>query len=145
MALKAYAKGGCVEVIGEHLYVEDADEVLLYFTAGTTYRMQDTQKETEAIIGKAAKRDFADLLSEHEADYRSLYGRVDFSLGDLSSYDAVPTDQRIEAAKKDRRISDLPSYTLISVGIFSLPAAEKALFRQPAGYLEQGHEPALGL
>ena len=100
MALKAYAKGGCVEVIGEHLYVKDADEVLLYFTAGTTYRMQDTQKETEAIIGKAAKRDFADLLSEHEADYRSLYGRVDFSLGDLSGYDAVPTDQRIEAAKK---------------------------------------------
>lgn len=100
MALKAYAKGGCVEVIGEHLYVEDADEVLLYFTAGTTYRMQDIQKETEAIIEKAEKRDFADLLSEHEADYRSLYGRVDFSLGDLSGYDAVPTDQRIEAAKK---------------------------------------------
>ena len=77
MALKAYAKGGCVEVIGEHLYVEDADEVLLYFTAGTTYRMQDIQKETEAIIEKAEKRDFADLLSEHEADYRSR--RIDYS------------------------------------------------------------------
>lgn len=130
MALKAYAKGGRVEVIGEHLYVEDADEVLLYFTAGTTYRMQDIPKETEEIIEKAAKRDFADLLSEHEADYRSLYGRVDFSLGDLSVYDAVPTDERIEAAKKDRRISDLPSYTLISDGIFSLPAAGKAPFRR---------------
>ncbi len=100
MALKAYAKGGRVEVIGEHLYVEDADEVLLYFTAGTTYRMQDIEKETEAIIEKAAKWGFADLLSGHEADYRSLYGRVDFSLGDLSEYDAVPTDERIEAAQK---------------------------------------------
>ena len=59
MALKAYAKGGRTEVIGEHLYVEDADEVLLYFTAGTTYRMQDTQKETEEIIEKAAKREKA--------------------------------------------------------------------------------------
>lgn len=98
MQLTAYAKGGSVSVIGEHLLVEDADEVTLFFTAGTTYRMERVEKEIGDIIRLASGKTWEELVKRHEEDYRSLYGRVDFSLGDLSAFDSIPTDERVKKA-----------------------------------------------
>lgn len=100
MQLTAYPAGGSVQVIGEHLLVEEADEVLLYFCAGTTYRMQDVEKEIDERIRQAAAKSYGELLDRHVADYRSLYDRVEFSLGDLSAFDAIPTDKRMQLAAK---------------------------------------------
>lgn len=98
MQLTAKAKGGSVCVIGEHLLVEDADEVMLYFSAGTTYRMENVEAEIDALIKAAAAKSFEELLARHTLDYKALYDRVDFSLGDLSAYDAIPTDVRMQRA-----------------------------------------------
>lgn len=98
MQITAKAKGGTVRVIGEHLLVENADEVTLYFAAGTTYYMEDVEKEIQAQIDRAAAMPYEQLKKCHIEDYRSLYGRVDFNLGDLSAYDRIPTDKRIEKA-----------------------------------------------
>lgn len=98
MQLTAVPVGGSVEVIGEHLLVENADEVTLYFSAGTTYRMKDLDKEIGEIINRACTRTYEELLAAHIEDYRSLYGRVDFSLGDLEEFDGIPTDKRMEKA-----------------------------------------------
>ncbi|MBQ9136243.1 MAG: glycoside hydrolase family 95 protein [Lachnospiraceae bacterium] len=121
MQLTAKAKGGSVCVIGEHLLVEDADEVMLYFCAGTTYRMENVEAEIDTIIKAAAEKSFGELLERHTADYKALYGRVDFSLGDLSAYDAIPTDVRMQSAtegKTDIGLSklyfDFGRYLLIS-------------------------------
>lgn len=100
MQMTAKAKGGTVRVIGEHLLVENADEVILYFAAGTTYYMKDVEKEIQAQIDAAAAMPYEQLKKRHIEDYRSLYGRVDFHLGDLSAYDSIPTDERIEKAGK---------------------------------------------
>ncbi|MBO5347943.1 MAG: glycoside hydrolase family 95 protein, partial [Lachnospiraceae bacterium] len=121
MQLTAKAKGGSVCVIGEHLLVEDADEVMLYFCAGTTYRMENVEAEIDTIIKKAAEKSFSELLERHTADYKELYDRVDFSLGDLSAYDAIPTDVRMQHAAEgeaDTGLSklyfDFGRYLLIS-------------------------------
>ena len=121
MQLTAKAKGGSVCVIGEHLLVEEADEVVLYFCAGTTYRMQNAEAEIDALIRTAAEKSYEELLGRHIADYKNLYSRVVFSLGDLSAYDAVPTDVRVERATEgsvDTGLSklyfDFGRYLLIS-------------------------------
>lgn len=98
MQLSALAVGGSVRVIGEHLLVEEADEALLFFTAGTTYRMDRVEKELKDIIGLAKDKSYEELLKRHEEDYRSLYARVDFYLGDLSGFDSMPTDERMKRA-----------------------------------------------
>ena len=138
MTLKAVAKGGSVAAIGEHLLVENADEVLLYFTAGTTYRMQDVEAECAAILNKAMEQDYGTLLGIHEEDYKRLYERVDFSLGDLSDYDSIPTDVRIEEATKgnadiglSKLYFDFGRYLLISCSREgTLPATLQGIWNQ---------------
>lgn len=100
MQLSAYAKGGSVKTIGEHLIVEEADEVCLYFAAGTTYRMEDVEATISKQILEAADKGYATLKEEHIADYQSLYQRVEFELGDISEFDAAPTDERIKKARE---------------------------------------------
>lgn len=45
MALRAKAVGGSVRVIGESLQVQGAEEVILYFTADTTYHYSGEEKD----------------------------------------------------------------------------------------------------
>lgn len=99
MQLTARTKGGSVCVIGEHLVVEEADEVTLYFAAGTTFRMEDVEKEIRAQIEAAAVLSFETLKHKHVEDYQKLYGRVEFGLGDLAEYDQLPTDVRMQNAR----------------------------------------------
>lgn len=96
MELAAYPKGGSVCVIGEHLLVEEADEVLLLFTAGTTYRMQDVEKELSSIIEKAYTAGYEKLKERHIADYRALFGRVDLHINGEEAQDGMPTDERLK-------------------------------------------------
>ncbi|MCH5275780.1 MAG: glycoside hydrolase family 95 protein [Lachnospiraceae bacterium] len=98
MQLSAFPIGGSVCVIGEHLLVEEADEVILVFCSGTTYRMKDLEKELADKIQKAAAKPYEKLFAAHTEDYGKLFDRVEFSLGDLSAYDALPTDERIRRA-----------------------------------------------
>ena len=100
MQLSAYAKGGKVQTIGEHLIVEEADEVCLYFAAGTTYRMEDVESTIDGQIMIASDKGYEALRAEHVADYQALYQRVNFELGDLSEFDAIPTDERIAKAQE---------------------------------------------
>ncbi len=98
MQLSAFSKGGSVKVIGEHLIVEDADEVCLYFGAGTTFRMDNVEAVLKQQINTAAKRGFQELRQEHIADYQNLYKRVAFELEDIANYEEIPTDVRLQKA-----------------------------------------------
>ena len=100
MMLSARTRGGTVRTVGEYLVVEGADEAVLYFAAGTTYRMTDVEREVLAQIDLAVAKDYETLLCRHVQDYRSLYKRVEFELGDLSAYDASATDERIMRARE---------------------------------------------
>ena len=45
MMLRVKVKGGNLRIIGETLQVQDADEILLYFSADTSYQIDKEQKE----------------------------------------------------------------------------------------------------
>ena len=107
MELKARTIGGQVKVIGENLIVEEADEAYLFFTAGTTYRMKNVNEEMDTILDKILQGDsdwsadrYEAIKDGHRKDYQSFFNRVEFSLGDLSVWDKLPTDERIKNAQK---------------------------------------------
>jgi alpha-L-fucosidase 2 len=102
MMLKASCKGGCVKVIGETLFVEEADEAILYFTAGSTFRMQNLKEELEATLDRAMSYSYENLKQRHVEDYQKLYHRVQFELDQISSYDNLPTDQRLQSAAEGK-------------------------------------------
>ncbi|MDO4303148.1 MAG: glycoside hydrolase family 95 protein [Bacillota bacterium] len=92
---------GKAKVIGEHLLISDASYVTLYFCGDTSYHVPSSMLEPSIIdrIQRASREDKDTLFKAHEEDYRSLYGRVEFDLGDLTKYDNIPTDRRILDAK----------------------------------------------
>lgn len=100
MMLIAEPKDGSVRVIGEHLIVEDASEVTLYFCADTTYHVLPVILEPSILqrIQEAGKRSYEELYSRHITDYGSLYNRVDFELNGAEAFDRIPTDERIRSA-----------------------------------------------
>lgn len=98
MMLKAVAEGGTCEVIGEHLIVNNADAVTLLFTAGTTFRFQDTKQQLHKILSKAAKQSYEELKERHINDYKRLYDRVNFELDGIESYEVLTTEERLKKA-----------------------------------------------
>lgn len=138
MILKGKTKGGTIETIGEHLIVENADEVTLYFSAGTTFRMTNLKEEIEELIDSAMSYDYEILKDKHIKDYQSLYNRVNFSLDDIEEYDKIPTDVRLEYAKEgkvDTGLSklyfDFGRYLLISSSREgSLPATLQGIWNK---------------
>lgn len=102
MMLQAESRDGKISVMGEHLLAKEAGEVILYFCGDTTYHVPEEELEASIKnrIRRAKEERYEALLKEHVEDYTSLYGRVKFDLGDLSEYDALPTDERILAAGK---------------------------------------------
>lgn len=98
MMLKASCKGGNVKVIGEHLIIEDADEAILYFTAGTTFRIKNFKETLSTTLDKAMSFSYETLKQRHIEDYQKLYNRVNFELKDIEQYDQIPTDERLKLA-----------------------------------------------
>ncbi|MGN1181082.1 MAG: glycosyl hydrolase family 95 catalytic domain-containing protein [Suilimivivens sp.] len=140
MILLAKSSDGKVSTMGEHLLVEDASEVIFYFCGDTTYHVSEEELESsiQKRLYKAKEAAYEKLLSEHIEDYVSLYGRVQFDLGDLSAYDAVSTDERILAAAEapadiglSKLYFDYGRYLLISCSREgTLPATLQGLWNQ---------------
>lgn len=140
MTLLAESRDGKVSTMGEHLLVEEAGEAVFYFCGDTTYHVSEGELEDSISerLHRARKEVYERLLKEHIEDYVSLYGRVQFDLGDLSQYDAVPTDERILAAGKDpadiglsKLYFDFGRYLLIACSREGgLPATLQGLWNQ---------------
>lgn len=140
MVLMAESRDGEVSTMGEHLLVEEASEVVFYFCGDTTYHISEDELECsiQERLNKAREETYEGLLKEHIEDYVSLYGRMQFDLGDLSEYDAVPTDERILAAGKasadiglSKLYFDYGRYLLISCSREGgLPATLQGLWNQ---------------
>ncbi len=140
MMLFADSRDGRVFTMGEHLLVEEAKEVIFYFCGDTTYHVpkEELEGSIEARIRRAEEEAYDKLQRKHTEDYVSLYKRVQFDLGDLSEYDAVPTDERILAAGRapadvglSKLYFDYGRYLLISCSREGgLPATLQGLWNQ---------------
>lgn len=106
--LKAVNKNGKVNYDGSELTVENADEVILFLSASTDYRLsypdytgRDYKLLTNQRIEQAVKKGFDKILKDHKNEYGQFFNRVDL---DLTQADAaeIPTDVRLESFKKTK-------------------------------------------
>ncbi|CAL1518964.1 glycoside hydrolase family 95 protein [Chitinophaga sp. MM2321] len=105
--LKAKVTGGKQSYSGNRLVVEQADEVILYLSASTSYlpnypvyKGRDYKKLTAAALGKAMAQSYSQLKKEHIADYQHYFNRVALQVADAGKADDVPTDVRVKRVKE---------------------------------------------
>lgn len=79
--VRAVPEGGSVRTVGEYIVVNAADAVTILLSAATTFYHEDYEARCEAYLESAAKKGYAGLLADHEADYAGLYDRVTFRIG----------------------------------------------------------------
>jgi alpha-L-fucosidase 2 len=102
------------------LAFDKCDSVTILLGAKTSYLADHTKGwrgahphgALTALMDKAAKKAFSELLGAHEKDYRSLYGRVSLDLG-TSGTGILPvssgSDQPLATGKMPVPLKDLPT------------------------------------
>jgi alpha-L-fucosidase 2 len=96
--LTIVASGGRVYTQGDYVLVENADEATVYFSSWTSYRKSDPQAAVLAALSAASKRDYADVLSDHVADYRQYADTFQLDFGQSTAAQrANTTSQRMTA------------------------------------------------
>ena len=91
--------GGTLRIIGETLFVDDADHAVILLTAQTSFRCGDPEAVCRQTLESAARQPYEQLRSTHAADYQSLFQRVTLSLDDdqpgADQLALLPTDERL--------------------------------------------------
>ncbi|MFS2186186.1 glycoside hydrolase N-terminal domain-containing protein [Mucilaginibacter sp. Mucisp84] len=93
--LKTKLTGGSVSATGNSLIIKNANEVIIYLSAGTDYKNKGFKEVVMQNMNAAIKKPYAQLKQEHTAKFKKLFDRVNISLG--SSKDEETTDKRLIA------------------------------------------------
>lgn len=94
----AKAYGGNIRTLGNKISVKNADEVMIVFSAKTSFYTKDYAESAEVDAEMALQCESDELLYRHTSDYRELFDRVELSLDDNSGDDDISeltTDRRI--------------------------------------------------
>lgn len=103
--LKVVVKGGTKAIKDRKLWIENADEVVIYLSSGTSFngfdkspgrQGKDPVTEARNNLSKSMNRDVASLRKEHIKDYRSLFNRVQLDLGSNPAVMQLPVDKRLK-------------------------------------------------
>jgi alpha-L-fucosidase 2 len=118
--LRAVSDSGTIRTIGEHLIVEGAKEVTLYFTVSTSFWSKEPEQTCKMQLENISCKSAATLYQKHVNDYQKLYDRVKLSFspqeseehGDIHSnvseeYNNIPTDERLERIRNGNTDPDL--------------------------------------
>jgi alpha-L-fucosidase 2 len=101
--LGVVSRGGSATLGAEGIRVRGADEAILFLAAGTTYQGPSRMpgKDFAAMgsmvawrLGAAKAKGFERMRSDHVADYRSYFDRVDLDLGRAADSE-LTTEKRI--------------------------------------------------
>lgn len=112
--IKAIHKGGTITAQNDRLIVTGADEVMFLLTADTDYKMNldpdfkdpktyvgnDPEQTTLAMMNSVVNKSYAQLQSNHEADYTALFNRVKLKLNPEANSPNIPTYQRLANYRK---------------------------------------------
>lgn len=98
--LRVQPRGGRLVRQDQGLWVQGADEIVVFLTANTDYRGRNPAALCRKQLAAAATRSYARLRQRHLADYQKLFDRVAFDLGHSAS-SAWPTDRRLAAVKQN--------------------------------------------
>jgi len=111
MMLRAKTVGGSCKVLGERLVIEGAQEVIFFFTAGTTFKEGMLKERLKACLDAAEKQSYEELLTRHVADYKSYYDRMKL---ELTSEDALSdAGDATETAEYAERYFNFGRYLMI--------------------------------
>nr|WP_054742337.1 glycoside hydrolase family 95 protein [Cellulosilyticum ruminicola] len=95
-SLKVQNIGGTLESVGGRLYVKDADEVILYLTAATDYKVEEPKKVCEMHLEEVSKQSYETLLNRHIVDYQSLYNKMNLEIQGEESNLQEDDEQKLE-------------------------------------------------
>ena len=102
--LKVKNDGGKIREEANFLKIEEANAVVLIFTAATDYNLAllnfdrsiDPAEKAGQILGKAQQKNWEQLRDAHIKEHSKIFNRVSLNIG-TSSNDTLPTDKRLEA------------------------------------------------
>lgn len=97
-ALRAESKGGEQSVIGEHLVIRDAEEVILYLGCETSFYEADFRKALSVRLDGACRDGYEEVKRQHIADYQELFGRVTLKIGEDT--DECSAEQQFQEGKE---------------------------------------------
>jgi alpha-L-fucosidase 2 len=117
VVLRVDAPGGEVEGETDGLTVRGADTANVLIAAATSFNGprrsparegRDAAAEAMAVLERAARRSYEELRSDHVADHRRLFSRVELDLG-AEGASELPTDERVRrcADAGDRGLVEL--------------------------------------
>ncbi|WP_295669151.1 glycoside hydrolase family 95 protein [uncultured Mucilaginibacter sp.] len=122
--LKAVPEGGTMKVTGADLVINDANSVILYFTAATNFVnykdvSADEHKRVTGYLNTTGGKTYEAMKADHLADYKNLFDRVSLYLP-VTANSWLPTNERLanSQAKADPQLAALAyqfgRYVLIS-------------------------------
>lgn len=92
---------GAIKLENGKLEVVGAKYLNMYHVAATDYinkypeyKGNDYKADNKNVLQSIEGRSYEELLAEHKNDYKSLYERVEFELGD-NAKDSLPTNERL--------------------------------------------------
>ncbi len=97
--------GGTARTENNNLIIENADDVLILFTAATDFSLEKMNFDralepgsvAENILEKAAQKSWEQIRDDHVREHESLFGRVSIELGN-NGREIWPLDQRLNRA-----------------------------------------------
>ncbi|MDD9267125.1 glycoside hydrolase family 95 protein [Paenibacillus sp. GCM10023248] len=105
--LRCTTSGGSLQAIGEHLVVQDADEVIFYLAGATTYRHSDPEAYCLERVEAAVTKGFQSVEEDHRKDYARLFERMRFTLTGDEELRELDTAERLERIKTGKRDNGL--------------------------------------
>ena len=102
--LRVKNDGGKISEEANYLKLEEANAVVLIFTAATDYNLAllnfdrsiNPAEKAEQILKKAQQKNWEQLKDAHIKEHSQMFNRVHLNIG-TSSNDTLPTDKRLEA------------------------------------------------
>ncbi|MFN0048018.1 MAG: glycosyl hydrolase family 95 catalytic domain-containing protein [Cytophagales bacterium] len=108
--LKVAHKGGKVDNETKKLICENVDTLTLYISAATNFKTKEHALFAKQTLLKAMAKPYSKLKTDHIADYKKLFNRVEFNLTSADKAYDVPTDKRVERVKNgnaDKYLTEL--------------------------------------
>lgn len=97
--VRVMADGGSVRAVGDRLVVDRADAMTIIVDIRTDFQNLNYRSQCLNTVETAASRTYDELKSEHVADFKAIFDRMDIDLGRPTT-DANTTDEMFAEAHK---------------------------------------------
>lgn len=100
LAAKVESIGGKQYRMGGRIVVEDAEEMILYVTARTSYRSEEPRGWCKNVLSQAVLKDYEALKNEHVQEYKKWFDTCRLVLEQDESKSELPIPERLERLRQ---------------------------------------------